>query len=89
MLQRRMFRVQLFDLVLGEITDAGVFVDFAFTPLQLQPILHRTGQQFDQGRLARSVSAQQSDAVARQNTQLDAGDDGAIVITGIDTMQPQ
>ena len=44
MLQRRMFRVQLFDLVLGEVTDAGVFMDFAFTLLQLQSILHRTGQ---------------------------------------------
>ena len=44
MLQRRVFRVQLFNLVLGEITDAGVFMNFAFTLLQLQCILHRTGQ---------------------------------------------
>ena len=87
MIQRRMFRVQLFDLVLGEVSDTGVFMDFAFTPLQLQSFLHRSGQQFDQGRFASSVSTQQADAVARQYAQLDSGDDSGAAIAGSDTMQ--
>ena len=78
-LDRRRVRLQLLDLVLGEVTDLQVTGRGQFAAARRQ----RAGQQLDERGLARPVRAQQADAIAGLNREPDVLEYvGAVVAHG-------
>ena len=69
--------------MLGEVADGQALPLLA----RARQRSERAGEEFDQGRFARAVASQQSDAPARRQAELDPGQHGAAVITGRGILQ--
>ncbi len=84
-LQRRVFRIHGFDLVLVEPGDRHAPV----APVVAVAFLQRAGQQLGEGRLAGAVDAQHADAVIGIEARGDVAQDDLVVIADADIVQAQ
>ena len=77
-LQRRLVRAQLFELVLGEVADAERLGFLALAAL----LGDGTGQQLDQRRFAGAIAAEQANAAARAQGHGNVVEDLALSVPG-------
>ncbi len=83
MFDRGVLGMQLFQLVLGKITDARVLVLFAVARLRLD----HARDQFNQSRFARAIGAEQADAIARPDGHIDIVEYDCVCIAGAHRFQ--
>ena len=76
--ERRIFRAELFELVLREVADAHV----APEPADARDGFRRTGDQADQRRFAGAVAAEQTDACTGAQRELDVVQDAGFAVAG-------
>src|SRR6185295_17273455 len=85
MIDRRGRRIELFELVLGEIADSQVPRGDALAGQWRR----HAGQQLDQRGLAGAVRAEQGNAVAGRKTQLHSVEDVTLAIAGCNFVESQ
>ena len=84
-LQRRLIGTQELQLMLGEVAELDTFCETDLAAHRLE----FTRQQLNQSRLPGAVAAQQADARARHQIELDGVEDNTLAVTGADFLHFQ